>query len=213
MNEQKIYFDKLFPKFDGVNVQNLKIDHESVSYITVPSESKKISEIIINHIKKYKPINEATIVDATAGVGGDTIMLCQNFGSVISIELDPGRVECLNHNLTQYKLTNCITMNGNSCDIIPKLPYSDAIYFDVPWGGSDYKTKINLRLTLGDIPLEVLILNCFDSNITKSLPKIVISKLPTNYDLEHLYKMLSPNLDIYLYKLRKLNIIVIEKKL
>lgn len=213
MNDQKIYLDKLFPKIGTANVQNMKIDYNSVSYITVPSESDKISKIICDHIKKHKHPSESVIVDVTAGVGGDTIRLCQSFGQVISIELDQQRYEYLCHNLSQYHITNCVPINGDSTAIISKIQNIDVIYADPPWGGSDYKTKEKLLLTFGDIPLETFILNCFDDEVIQSRPHVVVLKIPTNYDLEHLYKSVSEKLDIYLYRLRKINIIAIERKI
>jgi hypothetical protein len=213
MNEQKIYLEKLFPKIGSVNVQNMKIDFESVSYITVPSESEKVSKIACNHIMKYKQPGEAVIIDTTACVGGDTIRLCQSFGQVISIELDQKRYEYLCHNLNQYHITNCVPINGDSTAITPKLQNADMIYVDPPWGGSDYKTKTNLRLNFGDIPLETFIINCFDQQISQNKPSVLLLKIPTNYDLEYLYKTISENLDIYLYKLRKINVLVIERKI
>ena len=41
IKDKKIYLDKLFPKLNNANIQKLMIDHETVSYITTPFESKK----------------------------------------------------------------------------------------------------------------------------------------------------------------------------
>lgn len=213
MNEFKIYKDKLFPKFNGVNLQSLKIDHDCVSFVTPHNDAKKITEIVLKHMKKYKifPKN-TTVVDATACVGGDSIMLCHVFGKVVSIELDTQRYNNLVHNLNQYKFNNAITVNGDSTIIIQKLPIIDIIFVDVPWGGKDYKFKDKLRLNFGNISLEQFILNCFDAEIMKSLPKIIISKMPKNYDMQYFYTTLSPELEITLYELKKMNIMIIENK-
>jgi len=210
---KKIYLDKLFPKINGVNIHNLLIDNETVSYITTPSESKKISDIIIKHVIKYKPIKESTIVDATGGAGGDTISFCNYFGSVISIELDNTRFEFLKHNLDEYQYKNITTINGDSTIIIPKLSYVDAIYVDPPWGGKDYKIKENLRLSIGNVGLEAFVMNSFDKEHTISPPHVIALKLPKNYDIKFLFEMLSEKLDIYLYELKKINILIVEKKI
>lgn len=213
MTDQKIYLEKLFPKIGSINVQNMKIDYNLISYITVPSESEKISKIICeNHMKKYKDPILSVIADLTACVGGDTIRLCQSFGQVISIEIDNTRYEYLCHNIGQYHITNCVPINGDSTMIVNKLQNVDAIYVDPPWGGSEYKNKDKLTLNFGNVPLEKFILNCFDTELMQSSPFLVILKLPTNYDLEYLYKTISNNLNVYLYKLRKINIVVAEKK-
>lgn len=212
MSDKKIYLEKLFPKIGNINVQNMKIDWDLISYITVPSESEKILKIICDHMKKYKDPIESVIADITACVGGDTIRLCQAFGQVISIEIDSKRYEYLCHNIGQYHITNCVPINGDSTIITYKLQNVNIVYVDPPWGGSDYKNKDKIKLNFGDMELEKFVLNCFDINIMQSQVNLVVLKIPTNYDLEHLYKSISNNLDVYLYKLRKINIVIVEKK-
>lgn len=210
ISRQNIRFDKLFPRFNEyICFKNLKIDNESIHYITTPLEAKKICGIILKHLTKFKPIDQSTIVDGTGGVGGDTIMFCSMFERVISIELLKERYEMLKHNINQYKFTNATIMNGNSTDIIPNLGSIDVIYIDPPWGGSSYKEKELLRLNLGNFPIEQFVKNCF--NLITS-PKIIVIKLPKNYDLEYLFNCLNDMCDIYLYELNKMNILAIEKK-
>lgn len=209
---KKIFFDKLFPKMNGVSLNNLKIDTESISYITTPHESKKITDIIVKHISNSKNAKDSVLIDATGGVGGDTIMLATQFGSVISIEIETDRYNLLKHNVEEYKYNNITVINGDSLIIIPKLPHVDVIYVDPPWGGKDYKTKENLRLLLGTTELESFILNCFNSEIMICIPKLMALKIPKNYDLKYLYEKISHMFDIYLYQLKKINILVLEQK-
>ncbi len=210
---KKIYIDKLFPKLNGVTLSNLRIDQESVSYITTPHEAKKIADIIAKHTSNHKDIKNSVLVDATGGVGGDTITLSTQFGSVISIEIDSNRYSLLKHNINEYKTTNVTTINGDSLIIIPKLSDIDVIYADPPWGGKDYKTRENLRLTLGAMEIESFILNCFNPDIMTSIPKLIALKMPKNYDLKYLYEKITHSFDIYLYQLKKINILIIEKKI
>lgn len=206
---KKIYLDRLFPKINNANIQNLLIDVDSVSYITTPIESKKIAEIISNHMSKYKTSNECVIVDGTAGVGGDSIMLSTMFEKVISIEIDQQRFEYLKHNIKEYGIKNIFVLNGNSTDIIPKLSNVDVIYVDPPWGGKNYKLKKYLRLNIGNVSIENFVELCFSMI---SFPKIIAFKLPKNYDLKYMYLQLNTNYNIYLYQLKKINMILIEKK-
>lgn len=213
MNEFKIYKDKLFPKLNGVDLKSLKIDYDCVSFITPHNDSKKIAEFAIKHIKKYKSNPKTiTVVDSTACVGGDSIMLCHKFGNVISIEIDSNRYNNLVFNLNQYKFKNVEIINGDSTKIIPTLPVIDIIFIDVPWGGKDYKTKENLRFDFGKTNLEQFIINCFDNKITKSKPELIISKMPKNYDMKYLLDILSNDFVVTLYELKKMNIIAVEKK-
>jgi hypothetical protein len=103
-------------------------------------------------------------------------------------------------------------LNGDSTKIIPKLQYCDIIFVDPPWGGSGYKTKVNLELNLGDIKIETFVLRCFDRTITLCPPKVIALKLPKNYNLKFLYDMLNQKMEIYIYEHEKMNILVIEKK-
>ncbi len=209
---KKIFMDKLFPKINGVSLTNLKIDTESISYITTPHEAKKITDIIAKHVSNFKNIKDSVLIDATGGVGGDTIMFATQFGSVISIEVNSDRYNLLKHNVEEYKFNNVTAINGDSLIIIPKLPYIDVIYVDPPWGGKDYKTKDNLRLSLGSVEIETFVPNCFNSEMTMCVPKLIALKIPKNYDLKYLYEKMSHMFDIYLYQLKKINILVVEKK-
>jgi 16S rRNA G966 N2-methylase RsmD len=65
----------------------------------------------------------------------------------------------------------------------------DVIYIDPPWGGPDYKNKKNLKIIINTKKLETI---C-DEIIEKKLCKLLVLKLPYNYDLLELkfhdYKM------------------------
>lgn len=243
INKRKIQYHRLFPKINNINLNTLKIDDESVSYITIPNDSKRIISIISNHLINYKNINNCIIADITAGVGGDSINFCNNFKYVISIELDIMRYNCLKHNINVYGFTNSTILNGNSIELITNIPFFDIIYIDPPWGGRDYKNKEKLTLKIGCYYLEHFILKCFNlnkvinffekkneyyntsenvfdntsdivcnDNCYQCIPKIIVMKLPKNYDLKFMYTVLSSHLDIYLYEMNKINIIIIEKK-
>ena len=207
---KKIYYNKLFPKLNGTFIKNLKIDDEAVSYITTPIEAIKIASIIESHTIKYKSNNEITIVDGTGGVGGDTIAFCNKFGNVISIEANIERSKLLSHNLQQYSFKNVTIINGDSTLIIPKILDIDVIHVDPPWGGKDYKTKVNLRLNFGTIPIETFVINSFTNDEIITKPLIISLKLPKNYDIEYLFENLDKICEIYLYELEKFNIIILE---
>jgi 16S rRNA G966 N2-methylase RsmD len=208
---QKIYYNKLFPKLNGISIKNLQIDNESISYITTPSEAEKITSIIESHTIKIKQNNLISIIDATGGVGGDTIAFCKKFGNVISIEDNYERYKILLHNITQYAFKNVTVINANSTLIIPKISDIDVIYIDPPWGGKDYKFKENLRLTLDDLSIEEFILKCFNNDL-KIKPLFCVLKLPKNYDIKYFYSILSYKFEIYLYELYKFNIFILEIK-
>jgi len=144
----------------------------------------------------------------------DTIAFSKYFGSVISIELNPQRYEFLKNNVSAYGYKNVSTINGNSIDIIPKITDIDVIYIDPPWGGKSYKEATNLRLSLGDKSIESLIKIFFDPVHMLSTPTFIVLKLPKNYDLKYLFEYLNApknEYNIFMYELKKIIIIVIEK--
>lgn len=209
---KKIYMDRLFPKCNNVNINNLKIDNESVFYITVPQDSKKIAMAISKQLEIFKDPKTATIIDATAGVGGDSITFCNYFGYVISIEIDDDRFENLKSNLSEYKFDNSTVINSDCIITMPKIQHFDVIYMDPPWGGREYKTKQNLRLTMNNIEIETIIANSFDKSMNLCIPKLFVLKLPKNYDLKYMFDKLSYKMNLYLYEMKKINIIIIVEK-
>jgi 16S rRNA G966 N2-methylase RsmD len=206
--ERIIYYDKLFPIYDNKDVlKNIKIDKESVSYISSPVYAEKISKIILNHTRTNKII----ITDCTSGCGGDTLSFLNKFKKVYSIEKNIIRFSYLLNNIKAYNFTkNSRLYCGNFLDLIKTINDHDVLYLDPPWGGKDYKKIRNLKLSINNIPLEN-ILEDFINN-AKKIPNFIIVKLPNNYDLKYLYDKLSPFTRIFMYNLKKMLIIVLEIK-
>ena len=76
----------------------------------------------------------------------------------------------------------------------------DVYFFDPPWGGPDYKKQINLRLKI-----DLIELNTITDNIIKQTSnKLIIFKLPFNYDFDQF-----SNYNYKLYKVNKYYIIII----
>lgn len=204
--ERIIYYDKLFPIYDNKDVlKSIKIDKESVSYISSPIYAEKISKIILNHTRTNKII----ITDCTAGCGGDTISFLNKFKKVYSIEKNIIRFSYLLNNIKAYNFTkNSRLYHGNFLDLIKKINDHDVLYLDPPWGGKDYKKIRNLRLSINNISLEN-ILEDFINN-AKKIPNFIILKLPNNYDLKYLYDRLNSFARIFMYNLKKMLILVLE---
>ncbi len=218
--KKKIYYNKLFPEYKNNNAifDKLKIDDDSVSYISLPIDAFKISKIIITHIlNNYKdeelnPKN-MIITDATSGVGGNTISFSQKFKSVNSIEIEPTRYNYLVNNLKVYDINNVNTYNDDCVNFL-KQSYQDIIFFDPPWGGEDYKNKKKMKLKISSFEIENIILDLIINN--PNFTRFFVLKLPVNYDIEYIYNHLTNNtnnqVDIYLYNLDKMIILIIDNK-
>jgi 16S rRNA G966 N2-methylase RsmD len=205
---KKIYIERLFPDVIEKNLfHKLKIDHESLTYVTVPTDAAQITNIIKQHlIKKNLNIKDCIITDATAGAGGDTISFANHFKSVNAIEINTNRFNYLMNNVEVYKLNNVNLHNDDMMIITPNIT-QDVIFIDPPWGGKSYKDNENLRLTINDLELESC---CIE--LLKTKPKLIVLKLPSNYDIDFLDEKLKLCGNIVNYKLNKMIITVIDVK-
>uniref|UniRef100_A0A6C0ACH9 Trimethylguanosine synthase n=1 Tax=viral metagenome TaxID=1070528 RepID=A0A6C0ACH9_9ZZZZ len=213
MDINKNYY-KIFPYLrDKKKLLRLKIDEESISFISHKDVANKISSIIISYLKEIKiQVEDVYITDATAGVGGNAISFCLTFGFCNGIEFDQKRCDYLRNNLDVYEVKNYDVHCGDCTKEMMKIKKQDIIFIDPPWGGKNYKKYKNLRLCLGEISIEDLIYDLFNSKNYISNPKIVVLKLPLNYDITHFFNSLKDN-TIYIHKLKKMYILVVIKKL
>lgn len=210
IHDKKLF--KLFPYLnDKSKLYKLKIDPESIYYITIRNHAEKINQIIINQLKSlnYNP-KESIITDATAGVGGNTISFALNFKSVNAIEIDQIRVEYLKNNISIYELNNVQIYEGDCTKIISNIDNHQVIFIDPIWGGPNYKNHENLRLLLGDQQIENFCIELMNPKIMKKVPDLIVFKLPKNYDIIYFYKKINEyKKKIYYYDLFKMIILVI----
>ena len=170
--------------------QNLKSDLEGSYSLSHKDDADKLSILLKD---KYGDIK---IMDATSGIGGNSISFGLNFTNVISIELDPTRFPLLKENLERYKVNNT-TINGNFLEYL-NMDY-DLIFIDPPWGGPKYKLEKSINIIINNNNLR---------EITKKLKekeKIVVWKLPFNYNLNDF-----KNFNYQIHKIKNYLIIIIE---
>lgn len=196
---------RIFPQLKNKNdYTKLKIDDESFSFITIREIADFTSKIICHHlINDYTNPLKISICDLTAGVGGNVISFSNYFNSVHAIELDKLRHDYLVNNVDIYNLKNITTYNLCAIKFIDEylLKINPSVLFiDPPWGGSGYKNNDSLKLNIGHLSIEdllVFILNKFslgyvscNKNLEYSVEhnKIIIFKLPKNYDITFFYE-------------------------
>lgn len=200
---------RLFPYLDDRRRLNkIKIDEDSIHYISLKEVASKITIIIKYQLEKIGITENVHITDATAGVGGNVISFGKEFSIVNAIEIDELRYEYLINNINVYELKNVNTFNDDCRIILPKIKKHDVVFIDPPWGGKDYKNHEKLTLSLSNTPLETLCNNLLDETKNICCPSIIVLKLPTNYDLYYLYDMVNSK-TIYLHELKKMLIVVI----
>lgn len=213
INGQKLLL-RLFPYInDKSQVSKLQIDTESIHYITVRDDAKKISTIIMNLLNKlHIKSMDAIITDTTACVGGNTISFAKFFKYVYAIEIDSERVKYLKNNISIYELNNVNVINDDFLNIINSINNHNVIFIDPPWGGKSYKDADKLRLCISNISIENICETLMNPNMMAKVPDIIILKLPPNYDITYFYKCLKNNNPIYFYNLEKMIILAIVNK-
>jgi len=170
--------EELFPHKENIEYANLQTTEEGIYSITKRRDSERIISIIKQNVKD---IQIKSITDVTACIGGDTIQFGLAFQQVHSIELNIENFNILCNNTKVFGLTNVSLYHG---DCIKLFNWNtDVLYVDPPWGGPDYKAKINLDLTIGtkriDDWLEEIL-------VRKNRPSYIFLKLPHNYNFKRL---------------------------
>ena len=190
LKNEKIYNERLFPKIEKHKYKSLQSDTETKTYITTPHAAKQIGNIIKKYFLKLDMKLES-IVDCTACIGGDTLAFAKHFSKVYSVEIDRNRFNMLRNNVNVYELDNVELINNDCLEALRNIDKVQALYFDPPWGGSNYKNHTNLRLSINGESIEKITIDILSRRYIKKPPIFVIFKLPKNYDIQYFFKTVS----------------------
>lgn len=125
------------------------------------------------------------IVDATAHIGGDSILFANVFkeAKITCIDSDPDAVECLTHNIDNFSDPKRFEIiRANSVEWIRNrgnndMGHVDFYYFDPPWGGPKYYAKREIDLNLDSLSISEVINMVFSLRLTEK----VLLKIPRNF--------------------------------
>lgn len=148
----------------------------SDDYISLYTSNRQSSQMLYI-LKKYCNKNY-TIVDANAGMGGNSLYFCKYFNYVYCIDRSELAINYLYHNLYDYD--NKFIINENCLDILKIIKY-DIIFFDPPWGGSNYKLKNSVNLYLNDQNINTII----ESYYSNKYLKLICLKAPKNFFINY----------------------------
>ena len=151
-------------------LKRIKLDSTSLYSIT----PYKFTIIITDLITQHTGTTDITITDACACIGGDTISFCKKFKNVNAIELCPDRFYFLTENLKLYGFRNYNLYNRDCLRKIEKLK-QDVIFFDMPWGGKNYKHKQEMDLYLSGLHSYEI------CNKLQKYTKFICLKVPNNF--------------------------------
>ncbi len=184
-----LYFDK--NDIDLVKIYNhlyktnytLKITDKGLYSISKPQDA----EWITNEIKSIFP-NIKTIIDGTAGIGGDVISFSRNFENVIGIELNKVHYDVLENNVKALRLDNVKIYQDNILEYYKNIENKEHVIFfmDPPWGGKKYKNFKNFILKIGKYCIHE-----FVEELYKTGYKQIVLKAPLNLNINLLIHNIS----------------------
>ena len=97
---------------------------------------------IADHVKESAPEKKRILIDAFAGVGGNSIAFARSgrWDQIFAIEKDPSVLQCGKHNAEVYSVSKKVWwIQGDFFDIIKKRLFSVAseavVFASPPWGG------------------------------------------------------------------------------
>lgn len=189
------YIHKIFPYQEDIDMNKLQVTNVGLFSVT----GVKANRFLIEKIKNVMKTDKLVITDMTANVGSDTIGFALEFLKVNAIEIEPTNFEALANNVSVYGLCEKVrTIRGDSSQILSKsVVKQDVIYFDPPWGGSDYKNSKVVDMFLGEKNIADLI----SENMQKA--QLTIIKCPVNYNYNDLLeKIKKGNVTIFSFKKR-----------
>ncbi|AAV50589.1 putative methyltransferase [Niemeyer virus] len=215
----------IFPPITETRLSKIMIDDESIKYITYNSSAQEITNIIMNNLENFpcpshcseekwrlkspdQRMKKLVITEMTAGVGGNVLNFAKYFKYVNAIELNCIRYKYLNNNIKLYDYSNVNCYNDNSVSLLIEKDDlgQDIVFFDPPWGGGGYKQFQNLRLDFDKYSVEVVCQKLLEKNHNK----MVILKLPSNYDFDYFFDQLK-SYTINKFDIEKMTIIVVKK--
>lgn len=124
----------------------------------------------------------STIVDCTAGVGGNTLSFATAFQRVVSVEINKRRSACLAQNVVRHRCGNVEVFNSNVLHLIHTDMFKDAhIFFvDPPWGGVSYKYKALVSLAISGVKIHEVVRRLAKHALSV---RVVGIKVPCNFDM------------------------------
>ena len=182
-----------FPFKERVVYSDLILTPEGLYSVTKRIDGERLIAFLNGMIPD---IRKQTITDATACVGGDTLLFSLHFKKVESIEWKRHNMAALQNNVEVFGAGNVVLHEGDATRVFNWK--TDVLYVDPPWGGPDYRKLQNLELFIGSYRLDKWI-----EEILKRTerPKTVVLKLPRNYNFARLNFL--PNVEsTHFYRIR-----------
>lgn len=174
-----------FPCAPPSVTRQLRMNREAVYSTTGPKLMNKVIKVVRDLIGS----GPLRIIDATANVGGSAICFAELArADVVAVEIVPETCKLLRQNIQACGLDSKIDVR---CDdyvcIMSDLGHADVVFIDPPWGGAGYSKIKNMTLRLSGKPLDKLVEEIMAG---PTPPRLVLLKLPANYNFKQLAKLM-----------------------
>ena len=151
----------------------MNIPLKCINVYTTKNQAEQINNIILNYIGTEWAKKSCIITDATACIGGNSLLFCKDFYKVICVEKENDIFCVLKRNIQEYSNCQCYNANYNHVKFLIK---QNIIFIDPPWGGNEYKNKKKVKLHLDNIDVQKII------NDLYNFTNFVVLKVPINFD-------------------------------
>ena len=193
---KKRYTKKLKKLFPGHIRHLVKFDNQGLYSTTEYEIAESMTDILSNacwlHTKQQAC--GASIVDCTAGIGGNTMSFACMFKKVYALELNYTRWMYLHRNMSRLKLGGSVTcIHNNFLTYVYEnmLSHTQMFFIDPPWGGTSYKQKHQLRLYLSGTPLHEVV-----NRLPHHRPAVCGIKVPYNFALSYFSERLDKHVRV-----------------
>lgn len=200
LSNDSINFSKIFPLKEGVDRNKLMMTDIGFYSITPYIDADNMVDLIAKHINT--PLNKLVITESNGGLGGNTLAFAKKFLLVNTAEYSNLHCDILRHNISLYGYDNVKIFCTSYLNVFEKLD-QDIVFMDPPWFGPGYKYVKKLYLYIGEYLIEDII------NIIKSKIKLLVLKVPFNYDIDYFKKKVEHK-NLVIYKIKNYQMLIID---
>lgn len=171
--KRHFFFGNLPPE----QLAQIKLDDVSLFSVTEHRIAEEMTSLLLRYAGP-----QAVVTDATACVGGNTISFARRFARVHAVEISRTRADLLAHNVRVARVDDRVDVHcADALDLLYRGALAqDVIFFDPPWGGTNYKQVAKLKLFLGPADIAVVIAEL----ARRRRATWIALKGPTNFDTE-----------------------------
>ena len=187
---------QLFPDLLPSQRLQLQYDEEGLYSTTEQRNATTMTEILGDTVwlHAHQPFSQVEVVDATAGIGGNTLSFARYCHKVHAFELNFERWRMLRANVQMLQMGPKVSCYHGNFVTYLKVGYfrNQTVFFiDPPWGGLKYHKERALSLSMSGVPLHRIV------NLLPHTRETTVGlKVPLNFALDAFKKNLAPHVRI-----------------